>query len=147
MPKIYSFFFCFALAFSSFCQNESNIERSSYFMFRNSDSAFYFSNKAMNKAKDSSDYYYGKFLLGQCIFWQGHIDSSIAYYNSAEFFFTCAKDSLRLMEVYSETGNALKVNSQYDKSYDYLMKALNIAESIGSLRWQAMLNPPRRRWP
>lgn len=109
-------------------------------MFRNSDSAFYFSEKAIREATDSSTFYYGKFYFGQCIFWLGHIDSSIAYYTAVENYFLRAKDSLKLMEVYSEKGNALKVISQYDKSYDYLMKAMNIAGSNNSMRWQAMLN-------
>ncbi len=109
-------------------------------MFRNADSAFYFSEKAIREAGDSSDFYYGKFYFGQCIYWQGHIDSSIVYYTSAENFFISAKDSLKLIEIYSEKGNALKVLSQYDKSYDYLMKARNIAKSVDSLRWYAMIN-------
>lgn len=109
-------------------------------MFRNSDSAFYFSNQAISEAKDSSAYYYGKIFLGQCIFWQGHIDSSIAHYTSAENYFSRKKDSLSLMKIYFEKGNALKVISQYDKSYDYLMKALNIAQSMDSLRWLAVIN-------
>jgi len=109
-------------------------------MFRDSDSAFYFSEKAIREAGDSSAFYYGKFYFGQCIFWLGHIDSSIVYYTSVENFFLRAKDSIKLMEVYSEKGNALKVISQYDRSFDYLMKAMNIAGSINSMRWQAMLN-------
>ncbi|MBI4930984.1 MAG: sensor histidine kinase [Bacteroidetes bacterium] len=140
MSRIYFFLFCFALALPSFSQGKSDIQQASYYMFRNSDSAFYFSDKAIKEAKDSSDYYYGKFFLGQCVFWQGHIDSSIMYYTSAEKFFSRTKDSLKLLEIYSEKGNALKVISQYDKSYDYLMQALEIAESVDSLRWHAVLD-------
>lgn len=140
MPRIYFFLFCFVTGFSSFSQDRGTIQNASYYMFRNSDSAFYYSGKAMREAKDSSEYYYGKFFLGQCIFWQGHIDSSVAYYTSAENFFLRKKNSFRLMEVYSEKGNALKVISRYDKSYDYLMKALNIAKSADSLRWLALIN-------
>jgi len=108
-------------------------------MFRNLDSAFYFPQKAIREATDSAAFYYGKFYFEQCIFWLGHIDSSIAYYTAVENYFLHAQDSLKLMEVYSEKGNALKVISQYDKSYDYLMQAMNIAGSINSMRWQAML--------
>jgi len=140
MLRIYSLLFCFGLTLSSFSQHGSNVQNASHHMFRNSDSAFYFSERAINEAKDSSDYYYGKFFLGQCIFWQGNIDSSVAYYTSAENYFQQAKDSLSLMKIYAEKGNALKVISQYDKSYDYLMKALNIARSSDSVRLQAMFN-------
>lgn len=139
MPKFYSLLFCFVVALASFSQSESNIQNASHYLFRNSDSAFYFSNKTISEAKDSSSYYYGKFLLGQCIFWQGHIDSSISYYNETENYFIRQKDSVTLMKVYLEKGNTLKVLSLYDKSYDYLMKSLRIAHSMDSLRWQALI--------
>lgn len=139
MPRFYTLIFCLGITLSAFSQN-SSADKVAWYMFRNSDSACYYSEKAIREAKDSSEYYYGKFYFGQCIFWQGHIDSSISYYTLSENFFVRAKDSLKLMEIYSEKGNALKVISQYDKSYDYLMKAMNIAGSINSMRWQAVLN-------
>ena len=139
MRKIYSLLFSFSLALSSFSQN-ADVERASYYMFRNSDSAFYFSNKVISEAKNPTTKYYGKFLLGQCIFWEGQIDSSLSYYNSVEDYFRSAKDSFMLMKIYCEKGNALKVISQYDKSYDYLMRAFNIAQSMDSLSWLAIVN-------
>lgn len=140
MPKFFSFLFCFYLALFSFGQDRKNYQDASYYMFRNSDSAFYFSSRAISEAKDSSDYYNGKFFLGQCIFWQGYIDSSLQFYNKVENYFQRSKDSLKLMEIFFEKGSVLKVVSKYDQSYDYLMRALHIAKSRDSLRVLALLN-------
>ena len=138
MLRFYIFVFLLGISVPSFSQ-DSPAGSASYFMFRNSDTAFYLSNKIIRQAKDSSSHYLGRFLLGQCIFWQGHIDSSLAYYNESEKYFSGQNDSLTLMKVYLEKGNTLKVLSLYDKSYDYLMKALSISQSIDSIRWQAVI--------
>jgi len=140
MLKYYFLLLCLIIASPSFSQSDKSFQKASHYMFRNSDSAFYFAKKSIKEARDSADYYNGTFVLGQCVFWQGNIDSSLAYYTLAERFFQHKKDSVSLMKIYVQKGKALKVISQYDKSYDYLMKALDFASSTDSLRWLSMLN-------
>lgn len=144
MPNAFSTWFIafhFILPWASVAVfSQDNKEKNAYYLFRNSDSSFYHANKIIAEAKDSSQYYYGRFVLGQCIYWQGYIDSSLIYYNEAEKYFGHARDSSALMEIYLEKGNALKVLSVYDQSYDYLMKAHRIAASLSSMRWQAFIS-------